>query len=71
MFLKVISYYVEFKDVDECIYELSINDAQNIYIRKSVYEKLNDGTYSLLFDGKNYIIYDKDKVVPKLTSLIY
>ena len=71
MFLKVISYYVEFKGVDECGEDISIKAVRNIYIRKSVYEKLNDGTYSLLFDGKNYIIYDKDKVVPKLTSLIY
>ena len=70
MILKVICEDVQFRGVDERVMEISINDTFNIYIRASVYEKLNNGEYTLLRDNGGLQIRDKNyNIVPKINNI--
>ena len=70
MILKVICENVQFSGVDERVMEISINDSFNIYIRASVYEKLNNGEYTLLRDNGGLQIRDRDNnIVPKINNI--
>ena len=70
MILKVICENVQFRGVDERVMEISINDTFNIYIRASVYEKLNNGEYTLLRDNGGLQIRDKNyNIVPKIINI--
>ena len=71
MIFKVICENVLFRGVDERVMEISINDTFNIYIRASVYEKLNNGEYTLLRDNGGLQIRDKNyNIVPKINNII-
>lgn len=70
MILKVICENVQFRGVDERVMEISINDTFNIYIRASVYEKVNNGEYTLLRDNSGLQIRDKNyNIVPKINNI--
>lgn len=74
MFLKIISTNVEIVGISEIIYEISVNDAHNYYMRKSVYDKINSGEYYLFFTNGNMVVYDSKegrKEVEKLNNYIY
>lgn len=74
MFLKIISTNVKIEGISETIYEISVKDARNYYIRKSVYDKINSGEYYLFFINGNMAVYDskKDrKEIEKLNNYIY
>lgn len=74
MFLKIISTNVKIEGISETIYEISVKDARNYYMRKSVYDKINSGEYYLFFINGNMVVYDskKDrKEIEKLNNYIY
>lgn len=74
MFLKIISTNVKIVGISEIIYEISVNDAHNYYMRKSVYDKINSGEYYLFFTNGNMVVYDSKegrKEVEKLNNYIY
>ena len=69
MILKVIRESVQFNGVNERVMEISVNDMFNIYIRASVYEKLNNGEYTLLRDNNGLQIRDRDNnIIPKINN---
>lgn len=73
MKIEVVSDNVRLLGVHEIIYEISINDDRFIYIRKTVFEKLNIGEYMLQINGFMISIIDRNngKLVDKLTNSIY
>lgn len=74
MFLKIVSTNVRIEGISEIIYEISVNDAHNYYMRKSVYDKINSGEYYLFFMNGGMKVYnskENKKEVEKLNNYIY
>lgn len=72
MIIKVVKNDLRLNGIDEIVYEISINDAQHYYMRKSVYDKINDGIYYILLDCGNLSVYDKDRnLIEKITDTVY
>lgn len=72
MKITIISKDVRINGVNDIVYEISINDDHHYYIRKNIFEKLENGEYLLVISNGNFQIYDKSKnLIERLNSLVY
>lgn len=72
MKITIISKDVRINGVNDIVYEISINDGHHYYIRKNIFEKLENGEYLLVISNGNFQIYDKSKnLIERLNSLVY